>query len=110
MDKKHLITIFCIAVGGSDFLAVSLWPQYARAIEMTLYTIMVFGVLVSCTFGQRKPPCLLDHHLVGDDIPWLIFVLNSLNFSIPLGVDYSSDRVDRGDRNIDGDGQDLERS
>lgn len=54
MQKKHLITIFCFAVAGCDFLAVNHWPQYAGAIEMTLYTIMVFGAPVMHFWSERN--------------------------------------------------------
>jgi hypothetical protein len=54
MQKKHLITIFCLTVSGCDFLAVSVWPQYTVAIEMVLYTIMVFGAPVMHFWSERN--------------------------------------------------------
>ena len=55
MNKKHLITIFCITVGASSALAVDFWPHYAVVIQMALYTIMVFGPLFLGLWSERNP-------------------------------------------------------
>jgi hypothetical protein len=54
MGKKHLITIFCIIVGGSSVFAVSHWPQYTVAIQMTLYTIMALGAPFLHFWSERN--------------------------------------------------------
>ena len=56
MKKKHLVTIFCVVVGGSGATAVGLWPQYAAAIQMTIYTSMVFGSLFLGLWSERHRP------------------------------------------------------
>jgi hypothetical protein len=54
MKKKHLVTAFCIIVVGSSLFAQGLWPQYAAVIQMTLYTIMVFGPLFLSLWSERN--------------------------------------------------------
>ena len=54
IKRKHLITIFCVIAGGSSVLAVRRWPQYAVAIQMTLYTIMVVGAPFLHFWSERN--------------------------------------------------------
>jgi hypothetical protein len=40
-------------VGGASALAVDYWPHYATIIQMSLFTIMVFGPLLLGLWPQR---------------------------------------------------------
>lgn len=52
--NKHLITTFCVIVGGASVLAVSFWPQYAVAIQMAVYTIMALGAPLLHFWSERN--------------------------------------------------------
>ena len=54
MQKKYLIAIFGIGTGLIGAVSVGQWPEYARQIQMALYSIIVLGLLLIGFWSDRS--------------------------------------------------------
>jgi hypothetical protein len=54
MHKKHAVALLGIIVGLSWAAAADWWPDRAAVIEIVLYSVLIFGLMVIGFWSDRK--------------------------------------------------------